>query len=72
MVSSEIVFGTVVPCLWFEPKLASQFDAEIASRIAGIPGPAVRNACFPPPFGGYLAGENAPMIMLCIYSPRVT
>ncbi|OGB52262.1 MAG: hypothetical protein A2496_11095 [Burkholderiales bacterium RIFOXYC12_FULL_60_6] len=51
MVSSEIIIGTVVPCPWFELKLASQLDAEIARRIAVITGPTARNASFPPIWG---------------------
>lgn len=51
MVSSEIASGSVAPCPWFEPKSATQFDAEIASRIAGIPGPGFRNACLSPFWG---------------------
>lgn len=48
MMSSKIIQGTVAPFPWFERRLASQLDAEIARRIADT---AVRNACFSPIWG---------------------
>lgn len=44
-------FWHIVPCSWFEPKLASQFYVETALRIAGITGPTARNASFSPIWG---------------------